>query len=59
MTAGGVPLGTCIQLGKVFRPPPELEPIGPLIYTATAGAQGMLAGLVGTAPRFAQILEGA
>ena len=27
MTVGGVPLGTCIQLGKVFRLPPELEPI--------------------------------
>jgi hypothetical protein len=24
MTAGGVPLGTCIQLGKVFRPPPRI-----------------------------------
>jgi hypothetical protein len=32
---------------------------GILIYTATAGAQGTLGGLVGTAPRFAQILEGA
>jgi hypothetical protein len=30
-----------------------------LIYTATAGAQGTLGGLVGTARRFAQILEGA
>ena len=32
---------------------------GVLIYTATAGAQGTLGGLVGTAPRFAQILRGA
>jgi hypothetical protein len=31
---------------------------GILIYTATAGAQGTLGGLVGTASRFAQILEG-
>jgi hypothetical protein len=30
---------------------------GILIYTATAGAQGTLGGLVGTASRFAQILE--
>ena len=35
------------------------ERCGILIYTATAGAQGTLGGLVGTAPRFAQILEGA
>jgi hypothetical protein len=33
------------------------ERCGILIYTATAGAQGTLGGLVGTAPRFAQILE--
>jgi hypothetical protein len=32
---------------------------GILIYTATAGAQGTLGGLVGTAPRFAQILTSA
>jgi hypothetical protein len=37
----------------------EPEHCGILIYTATAGAQGTLGGLVGTAPRFAQILEGA
>jgi hypothetical protein len=30
-----------------------------LIYTATAGAQGTLGGLVGTAPRFAHILRSA
>ena len=30
------------------------ERCGILIYTATAGAQGTLGGLVGTAPRFAQ-----
>jgi hypothetical protein len=30
---------------------------GILIYTATAGAQGTLGGLVGTAPRFASILR--
>lgn len=30
---------------------------GILIYTATAGAQGTLGGLVGTAPRFAHILR--
>jgi hypothetical protein len=35
------------------------ERCGILIYTATAGAQGTLGGLVGTAPRFAQILESA
>jgi hypothetical protein len=32
---------------------------GILIYTATAGAQGTLGGLVGTAPRFAYILKNA
>jgi hypothetical protein len=32
---------------------------GILIYTATAGAQGTLGGLVATAPRFASILKGA
>jgi hypothetical protein len=32
---------------------------GILIYTATAGAQGTLGGLVGTAPRFARILYSA
>jgi hypothetical protein len=32
---------------------------GILIYTATAGTQGTLGGLVGTAPRFAHILRGA
>jgi hypothetical protein len=32
---------------------------GILIYTATAGAQGTLGGLVGTAPRFATILHNA
>jgi len=32
---------------------------GILIYTATAGAQGTLGGLVGTAPRFAHMLRGA
>ena len=32
---------------------------GILIYTATAGAQGTLGGLVGTAPRFARILRSA
>jgi hypothetical protein len=32
---------------------------GILIYTATAGAQGTLGGLVGTAPRFASILQSA
>ena len=30
-----------------------------MIYTATAGAQGTLGGLVGTAPRFARILRSA
>jgi hypothetical protein len=35
------------------------ERCGILIYTATAGAQGTLGGLVGTAPRFAQILANA
>ena len=32
---------------------------GILIYTASAGAQGTLGGLVGTAPRFVQILQNA
>lgn len=32
---------------------------GILLYTATAGAQGTLGGLVGTAPRFARILRSA
>jgi hypothetical protein len=45
-----------------------LSPAGPdasqgrfgiLIYTATAGAQGTLGGLVGTVPRFAQMLHNA
>ena len=35
------------------------ERCGILIYTATAGAQGTLGGLVGTAPRFATILRSA
>jgi len=35
------------------------ERCGILIYTATAGAQGTLGGLVGAAPRFAQILRNA
>jgi hypothetical protein len=35
------------------------ERCGILIYTATAGAQGTLGGLVGTAPRFSQILSAA
>jgi hypothetical protein len=35
------------------------ERCGILIYTATAGAQGTLGGLVGTAPRFARILASA
>jgi hypothetical protein len=35
------------------------ERCGILIYTATAGAQGTLGGLVGTAPRFANILRSA
>lgn len=41
------------------RPDGAPERCGILIYTATAGAQGTLGGLVGTAPRFAKILEGA
>jgi hypothetical protein len=35
------------------------ERCGILIYTATAGAQGTLGGLVGVAPRFVQILANA
>jgi hypothetical protein len=35
------------------------ERCGILVYTATAGAQVTPGGLVGTAPRFTQILEGA
>jgi hypothetical protein len=34
------------------------ERCGILIYTATAGAQGTLGGLVGTAPRFAAVRDG-
>jgi Domain of unknown function (DUF1998) len=37
----------------------EFERCGILIYTASAGAQGTLGGLVATAPRFAQILSNA
>ena len=36
-----------------------LDRCGILIYTASAGAQGTLGGLVATAPRFARILRGA
>ncbi|UIY40816.1 DUF1998 domain-containing protein [Methylobacterium radiotolerans] len=39
--------------------PNGAERCGILIYTASAGAQGTLGGLVGTAPRFAQILKAA
>jgi hypothetical protein len=35
------------------------ERCGILIYTATAGAQGTLGGLVGTATKFAEIIEAA
>ena len=34
----------------------DFDRCGVLIYTASAGAQGTLGGLVATAPRFAQIL---
>jgi hypothetical protein len=44
-------------LGSNPLDPPDR--CGILIYTATAGAQGTLGGLVGTAPRFARILRGA
>ena len=37
----------------------EFSRCGILIYTASAGAQGSLGGLVGTAPRFASILKNA
>jgi len=37
----------------------EFTRCGILIYTASAGAQGSLGGLVGTAPRFASILRNA
>ena len=37
----------------------EFDRCGILIYTASAGAQGTLGGLVATAPRFASILLGA
>ncbi|GJE42623.1 DUF1998 domain-containing protein [Methylobacterium soli] len=39
--------------------PNGAERCGILLYTASAGAQGTLGGLVGTAPRFAQILRAA
>lgn len=38
-------------------PAGEQSRFGILIYTATAGAQGTLGGLVGTAPRFSEILQ--
>jgi hypothetical protein len=41
------------------RPAAPPTRCGILIYTATAGAQGTLGGLVGTAPRFARILRSA
>jgi hypothetical protein len=37
----------------------KVDRCGILIYTASAGAQGTLGGLVATAPRFAQILKSA
>jgi len=37
----------------------DVDRCGILIYTASAGAQGTLGGLVATAPRFAQILRNA
>lgn len=37
----------------------DIDRCGVLIYTASAGAQGTLGGLVATAPRFAQILRNA
>jgi hypothetical protein len=37
----------------------DFDRCGVLIYTASAGAQGTLGGLVATAPRFAYILRGA
>jgi hypothetical protein len=37
----------------------DIDRCGILIYTASAGAQGTLGGLVATAPRFAHILRGA
>jgi hypothetical protein len=37
----------------------DFDRCGILIYTASAGAQGTLGGLVATAPRFARILRGA
>jgi hypothetical protein len=37
----------------------EIDRCGVLIYTASAGAQGTLGGLVATAPRFARILSSA
>jgi hypothetical protein len=37
----------------------DFDRCGILIYTASAGAQGTLGGLVATAPRFAHILQGA
>jgi uncharacterized protein DUF1998 len=43
----------------VSAPDSTPQRCGILIYTATAGAQGTLGGLVATASRFAQILENA
>ena len=37
----------------------DIDRCGILIYTASAGAQGTLGGLVATAPRFAHILKNA
>jgi hypothetical protein len=45
-----------LPLGAV---PGEISHCGILIYTATAGSQGTLGGLVATTPRFARILRDA
>jgi hypothetical protein len=42
---------------KGLAPDGSEDRYGMLIYTATAGAQGTLGGLVATAPRFAEILQ--
>ena len=46
-------------LSESSRTAGDFDRCGILIYTASAGAQGTLGGLVATAPRFAHILQSA
>ncbi len=57
----GYPASSLKERVYALSPNPGASPnrCGILIYTATAGAQGTLGGLVGTAPHFAHILRSA